>query len=182
VEDKPRVEKKEEPKKIEPPKKEIKPKTEPDKKLVTKAQFEKDTHATKPSPKTDTNYLANAIRARFAKNFVKVESTGPGPGPANGVSGSSGNDLAAYCSMLSSRLYEVWEIPGQATSTMSTVVVIRVASDGSLSYLRIMKPSGSATMDESAVAAVNRLKKADPLPASLGRVRDLTVTFQPLGA
>jgi TonB family protein len=163
-------------------KQEAKPKTDTKPKLVTRAQFEKQTGQSRTPAKPDSRYTANSVRSRFASNLMKVESYGSGPGPANGLSGVAGSEFQAYCSMLSSRLYRVWDIPGQATTSMSTVVVVRVTSDGTLTFVKILKPSGSVAMDDSAIAAVYKLRKADPLPASLGSVRELTVTFQPLGA
>jgi TonB family protein len=186
VEDKP----KETPKKVKTPKpqakqtakQDAKPKTESKPKLITRQEFNKTTAKSDKSSKRDPGYSEDAVRSRLAKNFMKVGTYGSGPGPAHDLSGVAGTDFQAYCSMLSSRLYEVWDIPGQATTSMSTIVVVRVTSEGTLTFVKILKSSGNVVMDESAVAAVNKLRKVDPLPASLGRVRELTVTFQPLGA
>ncbi len=124
-----------------------------------------------------------AIEGRLAAavNSVKIGPVGSGPGPATGRGGGTPSEFAEYYMMLSSRLYEVWEIPGQATPSMTTVVMVHVTRDGSLSFVKIVKGSGNPVMDQSAVEAVNKVRKVDPLPEAMGGSRDLTVTFKPVG-
>lgn len=186
-EPKKKVEKKIEPKKEEPKKEETKkapakPKVEVSKKLVKRSDVQKPSSTPRKSSSADPRYSADAVRKRFAAatSAVKVGSyAGSGSGPGKGTGG--GSQFGDYYSMLSSILYDAWEIPGQVSPNAHTVVVVHVSSDGTLSFVKILTRSGNVTMDQSTVEAVNSVRKVPPPPAALG-AGELTITFKPIGA
>jgi len=188
VEEKPKEPKKEEVRKPTPPKpvvkQDVRPKVEVSTNRVTRSKVLKESSQPKQFTKLDPKYSAQAVRDRLAKaaQTVKVASVGGGPGPATGATGASGTVFQGYCTMVSQMLYEVWDIPGQVTPNMSTVVQVHITRDGSISFVKLAKSSGSTAMDESAIAAVRSRGKVDPIPESLGTSLDLTVLFKPLGA
>jgi TonB family protein len=179
--EKPKVEKKEIPKKEEVKKEDTKPKVVPSTNLVSKARVLTQSSQPKQLAKNDPRFSPDAIRSRLSKavNSVKAGPPGAGPGTNAGPSGG-GSQFGEYYSMLSSILYEAWDTPGTATPSMSTVVRVRISSDGALSFLTIVKKSGSDIMDESVVSAVVKTKKVPPPPAGLAP--EVTITFQPEGA
>lgn len=171
--------KKEEVKKTESKKEDTKPKVVPSTKLVKRTDSTKDSKSKTPA-KPDPRYSQSAILNRLGKAInVKAGPVGSGPG-TNAGPGGGGSQFGEYYSMLSSILYEAWDTPGTATPSMSTVVQVRIGNDGTLSFVKVVRKSGSDIMDESVIGAVLKTKKVPQPPAGLPS--EVTITFQPEGA
>lgn len=149
---------------------------------------------------------ADAIRARFAK---ALQSSGDGAGgtpygdgrPAGGGTASEGrigspdgaidgiaggigkgSPFWSYYLHVHDRMYEAWEQPGQAAgwdSRLVTTLVIRVARDGRIADVRMLRSSGNRLMDDSVLAAARSVPRLQPLPEGLGNeFADITVNFR----
>ncbi|WP_293645732.1 cell envelope integrity protein TolA, partial [Thiolapillus sp.] len=71
--------------------------------------------------------------------------------------------------------------PGAAGRDLQATVRVRLNDSGSVSLVRVIKPSGSSAFDRSVVSAVN---KADPLPMPksptlISEFREFTFIFRP---
>ncbi|MFC1855116.1 energy transducer TonB [Thermodesulfobacteriota bacterium] len=88
-----------------------------------------------------------------------------------------------YYNMIWKRIKDSWILPSgisEKNKEMTTVVVIRIEKDGSVSKIKIEEKSGSSYYDESAIRAI---KKAEPFPKFIeGMNRDffkVGVRFRP---
>ena len=102
---------------------------------------------------------------------------GNGPGEGNGkgpnkTGGGTGDPpFGWYFSMLHDRFHNRWEQPTSIVHTGAdfvTTLKIRIARDGTISHREIVNSSGNPVMDESVLAAANKVQQIDPLPAGLG--------------
>jgi TonB family protein len=82
-------------------------------------------------------------------------------------------------------MYDAWDQPGDlsAAAGLRPVVRIRVMRDGTVSAREMIRRSGNAAMDESAMRAATAVTKLRPLPAEFqGPYRDITVEFELTGS
>jgi len=73
--------------------------------------------------------------------------------------------------MLHNRFYRNWDQPTSifsADNPYITTLKIRIAKNGVISNVKIVKSSGNVVMDESVMAAAQRVANVDPLPPGLG--------------
>ncbi len=108
-----------------------------------------------------------------SRNFVS--------GPSNGSSSASGisNEVAAYYNLIFQKMYSSWQPPFGADEGMATPVILRVEKNGTISKVSLASSSGNNEMDNSALAAANRIKTLPPLPSGLGTDHaDITVDFK----
>lgn len=107
-----------------------------------------------------------------------------GPGGRGGPGVVKGIDFIIYRNRMLHTIKENWAWAGQR-SNLSVVVHFGVKENGEIAGLKIVKPSGDPSFDESVLRA---LKKSNPLPAPppeyRGDFAEVEVTFRPsdLGA
>lgn len=73
------------------------------------------------------------------------------------LTSTGGAEMEMYFAMLKARLLEAWEKPGGVSDTMLAEAEFRVAADGSISAVRLIKRSGSAEFDRAVVEAFARV-------------------------
>ncbi len=150
------------------------PKPTPKKTVVAKAS---------PTPRSSSTPLkaskklaANPTRAKpqgedsdSTQNAeVGMDGTNTARGRPSGSAASS--QPAWYGSMLHDRFFGEWVQPKTALPTgakMSTLVQLRIESDGRVSIFTIARSSGNIVVDESVAAVAKRVTRVDPPPAGL---------------
>jgi colicin import membrane protein len=73
------------------------------------------------------------------------------------LTSSGGPEMVMYFAMLKTRLLEAWEKPGGVSDTLVAEAEFRVAADGSISAVRLIKRSGSGEFDRAVVEAFSRV-------------------------
>ncbi len=86
------------------------------------------------------------------------------------VAGALDPSVHWYLELLTTRLGAAWQRPARAAlgADLSVEVGFRLGRDGSLSDLRVTRPSGDDRLDRSARTAVERSAPFRPLPEKLG--------------
>lgn len=112
--------------------------------------------------------------------------TGKGPlgyrdGSPDGVVGGIGQGSPhwQYYLHVHDKMYEAWDQPVNDRNLVS-VVMIKVARDGSILGATVQRSSGNRQMDDSALAAANKVRLLEPPPAPLlkGMVAEITINFR----
>jgi TonB family protein len=85
--------------------------------------------------------------------------------------------------MLHDRFYSEWVQPthvATAGAKSSVLVKLRIEKDGKISSFEIVRPSGSAELDESVKGLANRVSHVDPVPDGLGKGNhyDVKINFE----
>lgn len=96
---------------------------------------------------------------------------GNGKGPAKSGSGSGTSEFGWYFSMIHDRFHSRWDQPTDIARTGQDIVTtlkIRIGKDGAIQNREVIHSSGNTVMDESVMAAAERVQQIDPLPAGLG--------------
>jgi TonB family protein len=173
------------------PKPKPKPTPKPSPKKITLVKASpKPTPRVKPSPpKSNESGVAAAEKKKIEQPPpAKTETAqgdaatapGSGGGPAGGAGGES--QFGWYGSMLHDRFYSEWVQPNNVASAVknSVLVKIRIEKDGRVSSFDIIRPSGSAELDQSVAAVAKRVNSVDPLPAGLGNGDhyDIKISFE----
>ena len=108
-------------------------------------------------------------------------ATGSGPGlPGSSASAGVYDPHAWYYILVKNKMYEAWQQPGSLSSSkgLLCVVLVRVARDGEILKFNLDCPSGNSLMDQSALQAVEQVRRLPPLPAGLGGTyKDITISF-----
>src|SRR5208283_4692996 len=122
---------------------------EAERKRITQEEFEKQQAAAKAGSKV------THIDAEGIKEWVIGGSTENKTGGAGGraLTREEGSELDAYFALLKSRIKENHVPPEGVSDTLEARVEFLLASNGSLSEVRIAKSSGNAEFDRSVVAA-----------------------------
>jgi TonB family protein len=97
--------------------------------------------------------------------------TGNGKGPGKTGSGSGTSEFGWYFSMIHDRFHSRWDQPtniARSGQDIVTTLKIRIAKDGTVQSREIVHSSGDTTMDQSVMAAAERVQQIDPLPDGLG--------------
>ena len=127
--------------------------------------------ATPGAKKTDGAATSTEAKPGTAKAGGNGPGTGNGKGPGKAGSGTGDPPFGWYFSMLHDRFHNRWEQPTsivRAGADFVTTLKIRIAKDGTISNREIVNSSGNPVMDESVLAAANKVQQIDPLPAGLG--------------
>ena len=145
------------------------------KKKVTAASGE-----SKPTSKAPPGPSAADIKSRLSA-AVPGEAPGSG-GDGAGMEGRPdgvADDFSWYRALIKQTVQAKWKKPPiPSGEKIITEVAIRIAPDGTVSFLNVSKPSGDAAMDASVEAAVRAAAKIPrPLPDGLGSP-DYTVIIQ----
>jgi len=105
------------------------------------------------------------------------KSTGHGTGTGNGEGagkaggGSNSAKFQWYYEMIHDRFHARWEQPTsivRSSQDFVTTLKIRIRKDGTISEREIVNASGNTVMDDSVLAAAQKVLEIDPLPAGLG--------------
>lgn len=145
------------------------------KKKVTKASGE-----AKAAPQGPPAPSAADIKSRLAAS-VPGEAPGSG-GDGAGMEGRPdgiADDFSWYRALIKQTVQAKWKKPPiPSGEKIITEVSIRIAPDGTVTFLNLSKPSGDAAMDASVKAAVRAAVRIPrPLPPGLG-APDYTVIIQ----
>lgn len=134
----------------------------------------------KPTPKAPAGPSASDIKSRLASK-IPVEAPGSG-GDGAGMEGRPdgiADDFSWYRALIKQTVQAKWKKPPiPSGEKIVTEAAIRIAPDGTVTFLNLSKPSGDAVMDasvEAAVRAATRIPR--PLPPGLGSP-DYTVIIQ----
>ncbi|MBI5768175.1 MAG: TonB C-terminal domain-containing protein [Verrucomicrobia bacterium] len=73
------------------------------------------------------------------------------------LTSSGGTEMEMYFAMLIARVREAWEKPGGVSDSLVAEAEFRVAADGSISGVRLIKRSGSGDFDRAVVEAFSRV-------------------------
>ena len=117
-----------------------------------------------PIPKTENR--ANFGEAAPA-NIPRSSASSAGAGPVN-VAGDFGSRFGWYVDVIKRKAQQNWykaEVDPRTAGGAKAFVTFDVARDGTPSHVRIEKSSGSASLDSSAIRALQRVDTFGPLPA-----------------
>lgn len=93
---------------------------------------------------------------------------GRAEGPAEGQPAGGGNpELDAFIEMLVSRVMKEWFFPDVKSTGLEAVVLVVVLRDGTLLINDFEKRSGNQVFDQSAIRALERVKRVEPPPFEL---------------
>jgi TonB family protein len=123
---------------------------------------------------------ASDIKNRLASKLPAEQGGGGGDGAGNaGRPDGVADDFSWYRALIKQSIQSAWKKPPiPAGEKIYTEVEIKIAFDGSVTFIKLSRPSGDPAMDasvEQAVRSTPRLPK--PLPAGLGSP-DYTVIVQ----
>ena len=85
-------------------------------------------------------------------------------------------DFGPYMADLQRRIRKVWYSPG-GHETTRVVGLFKVHSDGSVSDIKLDKPSGTVSADKAAIRAVRECSPVHTLPKGSPPVVDIAFTF-----
>jgi TonB family protein len=127
---------------------------------------------------------ASEIASRLGKGLSQAGVTGavsvktPGGGE-NGSGRGTSNAAAAYYALIREQMYGAWVDAVQFTGQKWIATIkIEVESDGRISHVSLVKSSGSAVFDESALAAARQVRKINR-PRPEGMDGTISVDFEP---
>ncbi len=87
--------------------------------------------------------------------------------------------FAWYFNRIFVEMYAAWQPPFGLDEGLRAQVLIRVEKNGTITKVSLATPSGNQAMDDSALAAANRVKNLPPLPEGLGgSFAEITVHFK----
>ncbi len=134
-------------------------------KKMSKEEFDRQ-NKSGVSSKTGTSQKIAKIDAEGIAKGVVGGSTGNKTGGAGGkaLSRDEGDALDLYFSLLKRRLKEALDKPPGLSDTLVAIVEVRIAGNGLLSDARISRSSGSEEFDQSALAAIARVRSIGPRP------------------
>jgi TonB family protein len=106
---------------------------------------------------------------------------GNGKGTAKSGNGEGVSEFGWYFSMIHDRFHARWEQPTSIEhngAEVITLLKLRIDRDGMIIEREIVKSSGFPQMDESVLAAAEKIHQIDPLPAGLGTNGTFEVNVQ----
>jgi TonB family protein len=125
----------------------------------------------------DAKAFANRLLSKMQGSGGLVTAKGA-TGTGTGGAGQP-NPFAWYFNRVFEEMYAAWEPPFGLAEGLVAQVLIRVEKTGSITKVSLAGPSGNKAMDDSALAAANRVKKLPPLPEGLGGAfAEITVHFK----
>lgn len=165
----------------------------PEPKAIPKPQDNAVPIATKTAPKPDTHRQtqskekqAPTPKASFgerAAGNIPRSTTGQMGNPNQPVSvgGDFGSRFAYYINIIRINVDRNWyrqEVDTRTNDGSQVLVTFNIARNGSISGVRILTASGSPTLNQSAIHAVQRVDSLPPLPnAYQGSSIDVEYTF-----
>jgi TonB family protein len=115
---------------------------------------------------------------------AKAVATGAGPS-SSGVTGQGGggggsSEFGWYHTLIHDRFYSQWDQPTSIFDSSRSFVCtlqIRIDPNGKISGVKVVRSSGNVIMDDSVMAAAQRVVQIDPLPAALAAGGAYTVNI-----
>jgi TonB family protein len=162
------------------PKHQVKVSTTKKKVSVTTSPASKESKAASSQSSEPAGPSASDIKSRLASKIPGEAGGGGGDGAGNaGRPDGIADDFSWYRALIKQCIQSSWKKPPiPAGEKIYTEVEIKISESGTVTFLRISRPSGDPAMDnsvEQAVRSTPRLPK--PLPAGLGSP-DYTVIIQ----
>ena len=141
------------------------------KKVPVSSTSPSETKTSSPKSTAPVGPTASDIKNRLASKLPAEQSGGGGDGAGNaGRPDGVADDFSWYRALIKQSILSAWKKPPiPAGEKIYTEVEIRIAFDGSVTFIKLSRPSGDPTMDasvEQAVRSTPRLPK--PLPPGLG--------------
>ncbi|NDH86415.1 TonB C-terminal domain-containing protein [bacterium] len=163
-----------------PPKPKHQVKVSTAKKKVSVSTSTSETETSSPKSTAPAGPTASDIKNRLASKLPAEQGGGGGDGVDNaGRPDGVADDFSWYRALIKQSIQSAWKKPPiPAGEKIYTEVEIKIAFDGSVTFIKLSRPSGDPAMDasvEQAVRSTPRLPK--PLPAGLGSP-DYTVIIQ----
>jgi colicin import membrane protein len=91
------------------------------------------------------------------------------------------SDVATYSARIQQRVKRYWNRPSNVDTGLVCTLKVSILSNGEVKQATVVKGSGNAVFDRSAVAAVHKAAPF-PLPAdpkAAAKFRDFTFNFKP---
>ncbi|MEA3385586.1 MAG: energy transducer TonB [Thermodesulfobacteriota bacterium] len=106
--------------------------------------------------------IRSSVEAKAKKTATTAAGTGAGSGQQNEV-------LRLYCTEIWAKIRSHWILPEQLLDKtgLTSIVVVRIAQDGSILKAEYEHKSGHALFDQSAIKAVQKANPFPPLPRAL---------------
>jgi colicin import membrane protein len=106
--------------------------------------------------------IRSSVEAKTKKSAIAAAGTGAGSGQQNDV-------LRLYCTEIWARVRNHWILPEQLLdkTSLTSIVVVRIAQDGRVLKAGYEHKSGHALFDQSAIRAVQKASPFPPLPRAL---------------
>ena len=109
-------------------------------------------------------------------------SAGPSSGGAAGQGGGGGgsSEFGWYHSLIHDRFYSQWDQPTSIFDSSKSFVCtlqIRIEPNGKIAGVKVVRSSGNVIMDDSVMAAANRVLQIDPPPTALASGGAYTVNI-----
>ena len=150
------------------------------KKVSVSSTSPSETKTSSPKSTAPAGPTASDIKNRLASKLPAEQGGGGGDGVGNaGRPDGVADDFSWYRALIKQSIQSAWKKPPiPAGEKIYTEVEIKIAFDGSVTFIKLSRPSGDPAMDasvEQAVRSTPRLVK--PLPAGLGSP-DYTVIIQ----
>ncbi len=150
------------------------------KKVSVSSTSPSESKTSSPKSTAPAGPTASDIKNRLASKLPAEEGGGGGDGAGNaGRPDGVADDFSWYRALIKQSIQSAWKKPPiPAGEKIYTEVEIKIAFDGSVTFIKLSRPSGDPAMDtsvEQAVRSTPRLPK--PLPAGLGSP-DYTVIIQ----
>ncbi|HVJ58569.1 MAG TPA: energy transducer TonB [Terrimicrobiaceae bacterium] len=107
---------------------------------------------------------------------------GPSSGGAAGQGGGGGgsSEFGWYHTLIHDRFYSQWDQPTSIFDSSKSFVCtlqIRIEPNGKIAGVKVVRSSGNVIMDDSVMAAANRVLQIDPPPAALAGGGSYTVNI-----
>jgi TonB family protein len=142
--------------------------------------------ATRPASSASSGAARYDPKAFSARILKQMEGSGIGglvtaKGATGTGTGGAGqpNPFAWYFNRVFEEMYAAWQPPFGLDEGLRTQVLIRVEKNGIITKVSLAASSGNKSMDDSALAAANHVKKLPPLPDGLGgSFAEITVNFK----
>jgi TonB family protein len=141
------------------------------KKVSVSSSSPSETKTSSPKFTTPAGPTASDIKNRLASKLPTEQGGGGGDGTGNaGRPDGVADDFSWYRALIKQSIQSAWKKPPiPAGEKIYTEVEIKIAFDGSVTFIKLSRPSGDPAMDasvEQAVRSTPRLPK--PLPPGLG--------------
>jgi len=150
------------------------------KKVSVSSTSPSESKTSSPKSTAPAGPTASDIKNRLASKLPAEQGGGGGDGAGNaGRPDGVADDFSWYRALIKQSIQSAWKKPPiPAGEKIYTEVEIKIAFDGSVTFIKLSRPSGDPAMDasvEQAVRSTPRLPK--PLPTGLGSP-DYTVIIQ----
>lgn len=175
---KPTVKPKPEPKKI------VKPVTQP---VKPQAQQQKAEQAAKAAKAAEEKKMQQELQKDFQQQLSsdqkQITQNAKAIAAQAAAKAAQQTEIDKYKALIIQAISEQWNMPPNVAKNLSGEIEVRLAPGGVVLSVKLIKSTGDAALDQSAIAAVY---KASPLPVPssadlFDKFRDLRLTVRPNG-